>query len=204
MGVRARGASGLSFFGYAALQRVALAGALLAAGVVLTPAMATEGAALTPELERVREAVAKYKDPIVAVHDGYLSTLACVRYPDGNMGVHFLNTQLIGPEPDPMKPQILLYEVADGGLQLAGVEWFVPVATGVEDTPQLFGQAFEGPMEGHEPIMPAALHHYDLHVWLFKDNPNGLFYHANPEVSCDGRWGYSMELSPTDHVATDH
>jgi hypothetical protein len=34
---------------------------------------------------------------------------------------------------------------------------------------------FSGPMEGHEPLMPPGLHHYDLHVWLWKDNPEGIF-----------------------------
>jgi len=32
--------------------------------------------ALPPELEKVRSALEKYKDPIVAVHDGYFSTLS--------------------------------------------------------------------------------------------------------------------------------
>lgn len=27
--------------------------------------------------------------------------------------------------------------------------------------------------------MPAALHHWDLHVWLWKPNPAGLFSAAN-------------------------
>ncbi|WP_435103220.1 hypothetical protein [Arhodomonas sp. AD133] len=202
MSVCANAGTGCAFLGRSAVRTAFVAGAL-AGGTVLQSATAAEPE-LPPELAEVREAVAKYRDPLVAVRDGYFSTLACVRYPDGNMGVHFLNTRLLGPEPDPMKPQILLYEVADGGLQLAGVEWFVPLSTGVESTPQLFGQAFEGPMEGHEPIMPAALHHYDLHVWLFKNNPNGLFHHANPNVSCDGEWGYTVELSPTDHVETSH
>ena len=26
--------------------------------------------------------------------------------------------------------------------------------------------------------------HYDLHVWLFRDNPNGTFAPFNPNVSC--------------------
>jgi len=26
--------------------------------------------------------------------------------------------------------------------------------------------------------------HYDLHVWLFRDNPNGQFAPFNPNVSC--------------------
>lgn len=139
---------------------------------------------LSAELERVRSALIKYQDPIKAVHDGYFSTVGCVRYPTGGMGIHFLNPQLIGPVPDPMRPTILLYEPVGDKLRLVGVEWFIPLATGVKERPQLFGQPFDGPMEGHEPLMPATLRHYDLHVWLFKSNPAGLFNMVNPNVNC--------------------
>jgi hypothetical protein len=76
---------------------------------------------LPPELEPVRAALEKYKDPVLAIHDGYFSTLGCADfphkakpghepYPQGAMGIHFLNPALIGPKPDPMHPPILLYE----------------------------------------------------------------------------------------------
>ena len=139
---------------------------------------------LTPELQRVRAALEKYQDPIVAVHDGYFSTVGCLVLPDGAMGVHFLNPALIAPEPDPMKPQILLYEPDGERLRLVAVEWFIPLATGIKERPKIFGQPFDGPMEGHHPLLPTALHHYDLHVWLFKNNPAGLFKSTNPAVKC--------------------
>ena len=60
--------------------------------------------ALPPELEKLKAALEKYKDPVVAVRDGYFSTLGCVMYESGTMGVHFLNPRLIGPKPDPMQP----------------------------------------------------------------------------------------------------
>jgi hypothetical protein len=47
--------------------------------------------------------------------------------------------------------------------------------------PELFGQGFEGPMRGHEEGMPV---HYELHVWLWEVNPNGLYAGFNPFVSC--------------------
>jgi hypothetical protein len=44
--------------------------------------------------------------------------------------------------------------------------------------------------------MPSALHHYDLHVWLWKSNPEGLFSPTNPGVKCPTS-GYSlMEAAP--------
>lgn len=148
--------------------------------------------ALPKELLELRAALEKYKDPVQAIHDGYFSTLGCVHYEDGGMGVHFLNLQLIGPEPEPMAPPILVYAPdGNGRLELVAVEWFVPLATGVEGRPELFGRPFDGPMAGHVPLMPAELHHYDLHAWIFKDNPAGLFNSTNPEVDCDG-WPYPM------------
>ncbi len=153
---------------------------------------------LTPELMKLRDDLAKYKDPFVAVRDGYFSTVGCVQFPDGDMGVHFLNPAFIGPEPDPMKPAILLYEpVADGKLELVGVEWFIPLATGVKGRPVIFGQEFEGPMAGHEPLMPDELHHYDLHVWLYRENPLGVFHHSNPNVNCAKAAGYPVQEAPT-------
>lgn len=153
---------------------------------------------LTPELIKLRDDLAKYKDPFVAVRDGYFSTVGCVQYPDGDMGVHFLNPAFVGPEPDPAKPAILLYEPRpDGKLELVGVEWFIPLATGVKGRPTLFGQEFEGPMAGHEPLISDSLHHYDLHAWLYKENPLGVFHHSNPEVNCAKAASYPLREEPT-------
>lgn len=156
----------------------------LAAGASFTPQLVTATDALPPELEKLKVALEKYKDPVVAVRDGYFSTLGCVKYASGTMGVHFLNPALIGPEPDPMKPTLLLYEPVGDKLELVAVEWLIPLATGVKPKPELFGHPFDGPMEGHEPLLPAALHHYDLHAWIFKPNPMGVFHPVNPNVKC--------------------
>jgi hypothetical protein len=139
---------------------------------------------LPPELEKLKASLEKYQDPVVAVRDGYFSTLGCVTFASGTMGVHFLNPALIGPVPDPMKPTLLVYEPVGDKLQLVAVEWLIPLATGVKPKPELFGQPFDGPMEGHEPLLPAQLHHYDLHAWIFKPNPLGLFHPVNPDVKC--------------------
>jgi hypothetical protein len=155
--------------------------------LLAVPLAHAQAPALPPELEKVRAALDKYQDPIAAVHDGYFSTLGCVEYPSGGMGVHFLNPGLIGPAPDPLRPQILVYEPAGDKLRLVAAEWFIP--------PQLFGRPFDGPMEGHHPLMPTELHHYDLHVWLFKTNPAGVFNSTNPTVKC-GTSGYSLMEQP--------
>ncbi len=191
------------------------AAALLAASLALAPALpaAAQGVhghgpahrasvpapepSLPADLAEVREALRKYADPLVAIRDGYASTLGCVAYPDGAMGVHFLNPALIGPTSDPFRPPLLVYEPAEEGrLRLVAAEWFVPLATGITERPRLFGRPFDGPMAGHEPLMPDGLHHYDLHVWLFKENPAGLFAAINPNVGCAGH-PYALMEQPT-------
>jgi len=82
------------------LVQAGLAAALLmsvASGVAVTPARADEA-----NIDAVRAALEKYKDPYVAVRDLYLSTVGCVHYDGtseeghlnylkGAMGVHFVN-----------------------------------------------------------------------------------------------------------------
>jgi hypothetical protein len=157
---------------------------------------------LPAHLAATRAALDKYQDPIAAIRDGYLSTLGCMDYPTGGgtpghmaykpggMGVHFLNPALIGPTLDSLKPQVLIYEPVGNRLRLVAAEWFVPTALSTE-APMIFGTKLDGPMEGHAPILPVELHHWDLHVWLWRDNPNGLMHPTNPTVRCpDGPYTF--------------
>lgn len=171
---------------------------------------AVKSAPLAPDLEAARAALAKYSDPFAAVRDGYFSTLACidfpkgakdgpVEYPPGAMGVHFLNPANIGPQLDPAKPQVLIYEPVGKKLVLAAAEWFVPVAAAGGTVPTIFGQTLAGPMDGHEPIMPASLRHYDLHVWLWKNNPRGVFTSTNAALKCPGKDPYTIAVGPSHH-----
>jgi len=186
---------------YRALNLVLLAG--FGCVLALGSTVHAEGPVLPPELEKVRAALQKYQDPYVAVRDGYFSTVGCVHfpqtaggagrvpYPPGGMGIPFVTGQIIGPASDPMRPPILVYEPNGDKLRLVAAEWFVPLATGIKERPTLFGQPFDGPMEGHEPLLPKELHHYDLHVWLWKENPAGLFSPTNPGVTC-GSYNHSL------------
>jgi len=99
------------------------------------------------------------------------------------MGFHYVNPAAIqDPKLDPLKPEVLLYEQLTGGLKLIGVEYVkVDADQGLTTDGDLFGRAFDGPMLGHAPGMPI---HYDLHVWLQKRNPSGLFAQWNPDVRC--------------------
>lgn len=187
-------------------QSVAVALAFAVSSLAAPPVMAQGAKKLPPELQRARDALDKYRDPVVAVRDGYWSTVGCVTfakaagkgevpsYKPGGMGVHFVNFGLLGKPIDPLKPQVLVYEPAGDKLQLVAVEWFVPVSPEVKGRPQLFGQPFDGPMEGHYPLQPKVLNHYDLHVWLWKENPHGMFAPTNPNLKCP-KGTYTFEES---------
>lgn len=185
-----------------ALAVVALAGMIIATNPANAQGQQTGQPTLPANLAATRAALEKYQDPIAAVREGYFSTLGCVDYPKGGggpgemaykpggMGVHFLNPALIGPTLDSLKPQVLIYEPVGNRLRLVAAEWFVPTAV-AKEAPTIFGSKLDGPMEGHAPILPVELHHWDLHVWLWKDNPNGLMHPTNSTVKCpDGPYTF--------------
>ncbi len=189
---------------------VTIAALATAAPAILGAQAKQQGSTVTnvQAITAVRKALEKYKDPIAAVRDGYYSTVGCVDFPTGGtehgameykpgaMGVHFINMSYVSPKLDSTKPQVLLYEPVGDKLVLTGAEWFVP--TEVSKTPPtMLGHQLMGPMEGHAPIMPADLHHWDLHVWLFKDNPNGMFSATNSAVKCPKTgYGYTFADGP--------
>lgn len=148
---------------------------------------------LPPELAKVRDSLEKYRDPIAAVRDGYLSMVGCVEYPSGGVGVRFFNSSFMSNVADPFHPPALIYEPAGERLRLAAAEWFIPVEMGISERPVLLGQPFDGPMEGHRPLMPKELIHYDLRVWLFKENPAGLYSPTHPDVKCPPTLAYRFQ-----------
>jgi hypothetical protein len=172
---------------------VLVVSALVGIGMVIGGANADDPT--MADIDAARKALSKYEDPYVAVRDLYLSTVGCVHYdgsteeghlnyPKGAMGIHFVNVTIQGP-PDPMRPNVLIYEPQGAGkLKLVAAEWLVPLSA-TKERPTVFGQPFQGPMEGHEPLIPQEFYHYDLHAWLFKDNPLGMFSATNPDVNCD-------------------
>ena len=153
------------------------------------------------QLDRLRQSLEKYQDYKVAVRDLYLSTVGCIHYsgekiagymeyPKGAMGVHFVNLTVQGP-PDPMKPNVLIYEPMGKELKLVAVEWLVPLTKDTKDRPSIFGQPFMGPMEGHEPLIPKEYVHYDQHVC-----PLSMFAPTNPDVNCEG-YDFALIEKPT-------
>lgn len=161
---------------------------LAAAGLLMATAgaVAAGDGRLSPELQAVRAAVARYHSVDQAIAAGYFAASPCEQSPTGAMGIHFINPALFGPGNDPANPEILLYlPGADGSLKLVAVEYFQAdadqdLATD-DDRPSIFGQPFDGPMLGHGPGMPI---HYDLHVWVAESNPAGVFAQWNPALTC--------------------
>ena len=192
------------------LTMLAAVASLLAIPARSAHAQPSAASSPTADLATAKAALAKYADPFVAIKDGYFSTLACidfptgamdgnVEYPPGAMGVHFLNAANIGPNLDPTKPQVLIYEPVGNKLVLAGAEWFVPVQVAGSTPPSIFGQTLAGPMDGHEPIMPSTLRHYDLHVWFWKDNPKGMFTSTNASLKCTPGSPYTIAMGEHHH-----
>ena len=153
-------------------------------------------AGIAKQLAKTKAALDRYQSVAVAKEDGYVESSPCAfalagageeSSHAGGMGVHFTNDALLKPGPiNPLKPPVLVYApTPGGGFQLVAAEYFKPDADqNVKtdgDRPSIFGRAFDGPMLGHAPGMPI---HYDLHVWLWKHNPSGLFAPWNPDVSC--------------------
>lgn len=157
-----------------------IVGALLG---LLTPlvAVAASNVQVNREIAAIRQATAKYHDVNVAIADGYMPTEMCSELPgQGGMGYHYANLQLASDlQSDLLRPEVLLYAPSDTGLKLVAVEYFQ--ADAGQPHPRLLGQWFDGPMPGHGPGMPT---HYDLHVWLWKHNPSGMFAPWNPAVIC--------------------
>lgn len=145
------------------------------------------GSSTSSLVDQVREATEVFRH---AIPDEYQQFLGCVSGPEqGAMGVHFVNFTLVDGKPEVKAPEALIYEVKDGRARLVGVEYIVPVeawhpAQGEPPVPVLEGQVFHFNESPNRFGLPAF---YELHVWAWRDNPNGAFADWNPRVSCSGK-----------------
>lgn len=153
-------------------------------------------------LNELRALSAKWHDPQKAIEDGYTFDVGCVdeRAVEGvtaaearGMGRHLVNLGLEfdGGHVDLMEPEIALYarSAESGELKLAGLDYVV------------HGSDVPSPDAGGEPpVMPELEQPFHwspahgvwmFHIWLWWDNPDGIFADWNPTVPlCD------CELSP--------
>lgn len=125
----------------------------------------------------------------------------------GAMGIHYFRPDLLditsaptdplvdgnGTHTDFRNPAVLIYEPqADGSMHLVAVENLVFqaswAAAGNALAPTFHGRPYEAMAD--DPATP--LHeahgfapHFDRHVWVFRENPNGVFTPFNPAVTCE-------------------
>lgn len=165
------------------------------------------------ELTAVYEATERFRDVSVAVAEGYVPdpTGMCVTagfegWPRqmGGMGVHYFRPDLLGitaTEPvvtgtgthtDFRTPGVLVYAPdAEGELELVAVENLVFAeawhAAGHADRPEFLGNQYFHLVENPETEALEAhgfAPHYELHVWLYRENPAGMFMPFNPALAC--------------------
>lgn len=150
-----------------------------------TPAQRSQASEL---LRIVRQSTERFKDVSVAEQEGYELQFGCVTGPDsGAMGLHFVNGAIVNQNIlDPTRPQIVIYEpMPNGKLKLIGAD-FLLFADAWDakkvGPPELMGQLFHYFESPNRFGLPAF---YTLHVWAWKDNPNGAFVNWHPQVSCE-------------------
>jgi hypothetical protein len=147
------------------------------------------------QLAKVRAVTDKFHTLSVAENAGYASFYMCTDHvTDGTMGQHYVNLGLVldsatgVPTIDALQPEALVYEPKkNGGYKLVGVEYVVfQAACDAENDapPALFGKTFTllgaGNRYGLDPF-------YELHAWIWRPNPSGIFKDWNPSVTCRGQ-----------------
>jgi hypothetical protein len=167
-----------------------------------------------PTLAEIRQATERFQDVKVALAEGYIrdpsnmcETAEMMGRPAalGAMGIHYFRPDLLGitapPSPrvngngthtDFRQPSILIYEPeADGSLELVAVENLVFAAAwraaGHTERPTFHGVPYDSMADDPTtPIDEAHMFepHFDRHVWIYRENPNGVFTPLNPAVSC--------------------
>ena len=167
-------------------------------GLALVDAALRPVAAQDPhkaQIDALRNSMEKYKDYKVAVRDLYLSTVGCVHYAGekiphhmeyakGAMGVHFVNLTVRAPRSDEAERADLRARrqgTEAGRGRVARPSYARHQAAAPSLRPNL-----HGPDGRARTADPEGIYHYDLHAWMFKDNPLGMFAPTNPKVKCKG------------------
>jgi hypothetical protein len=102
----------------------------------------------------------------------------------GAMGYHYGKPALIRDGAvSLLEPELLMYEPGPGGqMRLVGMEYIVFI----EDWEEIHGENAAPPLLLGQEFHPhSVLPIYKLHIWLWRDNPRGIFADWNPKVSCE-------------------
>jgi hypothetical protein len=162
----------------------------LCATVAIAAGATAAGAAKEAKFAAAKDATAPFHNLDVAMAAGYASFYKCTDEAGvGGMGQHFVKGPLVeDPALDTLRPEVLVYEPrAGGGYRLVAVEYVVLKEDWLKThskAPRLFGHTLK--------LVPAPNRYglpdfYELHVWLWKANPRGVFNDWNPRVSCRGQ-----------------
>lgn len=131
------------------------------------------------EINQLKAATAKYTDVSVAEAEGFIDVSGFVP----NMGHHFLLPPRVDNAFELEKPEIILYAPnANGEMEFVGVEYITPIAD--LDNPGTPPEGFSGGLDEWE-INP-NLSQWQLHVWIVKENPDGIFKTHNMAIG-DGK-----------------
>ena len=127
----------------------------------------------------LRTVTERYKDLELAKADGFVFLHGCENRPgEGPVGMVYVHPgRLMDGLIDPSRPDALVYEPhAAAPAELVGIEFAMPYTLWTEPGPPRFlGNAFQPEDEFGV---------FGLHVWVWRDNPRGLFEEANPNVTC--------------------
>jgi len=124
------------------------------------------------DLAKARRATAKYHRVEQAEADGYINLNFC----EEGEGCHWLKPSLLDGEFDPSEPEILLYTPDKDGWRLVAVEYVVPLAMSAVAPAGFVGDA------DHWREDSEGVGLWELTVWLWLDNPNGLYEQHNPRA----------------------
>jgi hypothetical protein len=140
-------------------------------------------------VQAVRNATRQYLDVNNAVAAGYGPLFGCVSGSDhGAMGIHYVNPSLLNGTINVTTPQALIYEPQPNGqMKLVGVEYIADQATWLQNNsgpPVLDGRVFL--LVGY-PNRFTINAFFELHVWAWRDNPQGSFVDWNDRVTCESQ-----------------
>jgi hypothetical protein len=129
---------------------------------------------------RLRAATAAFRSLDAAVAAGYpAQSPGCMAHPTlGGMGYHHTNAKLLDDRIEIERPEILVYgRSANGEYVLNGVEYYVPYSAHprARGAPTVLGQKLKAFDKGQ---------FWYRHVWIWLENPAGLFEDWNPKVTC--------------------
>ncbi len=169
---------------------VATVAAVLVATLARPASAGGPGAIL--QLVQAYVSTVRYHDVERATADGYgefrdAAGIACIDLPGaGGMGTHYVSSGVGDTDLDPATPEALVYETQRSGhKRLVAVEYIVfqEAWDATHNTrPSLFGQQFKLVEAGNRYGIPAF---YELHAWIWKWNPRGLYDDWNSRVGCE-------------------